>query len=119
MGKIATGKIATAQRAKWAKWAKIKREKKRPDTESRAFSEQQEDKVRLKLLEFPDHIFYRLRGLLLAANCELVCRPGRGLVLVYREVYQARVVVPYLVHLGAVGRARDRERAGEEKRRQA
>src|SRR6202011_3243468 len=95
--------------------AKVKGEEKWPDTdEIRVFSEQTRGQKRLKPGILRLHL-YRLRGLSLAANCELVGRPGRGPVLVYRGVHQARVVVPYLVHLGAVGRARDRERAGEEK----
>ena len=50
--------------------------------------------------------------LLLAAKVHLVCYASRGLVLVYRKMYQSRVFVPYLVHFAAIRGAVDRERAG-------
>src|ERR1700694_3797410 len=75
-GARARRKIAAAQRAKWAK---VKREKKRPDTDqSRAFSEQTRGQSTAEAPGISRPHLYRLHGLLLAANCELVRRPGRG-----------------------------------------
>jgi len=36
-------------------------------------------------------------------------------MLIYHEMYQPRVVLAYFMHVGVVGWAGDRERAGEQK----
>ena len=57
-------------------------------------------------------------SLLIAAKRHLVRHAGGGRMRVDREMAQPRVFVPYLMHLAAIRRAGDRDRAGKEERRQ-
>jgi hypothetical protein len=59
------------------------------------------------------------RLLLLAANRNLVRLASRRLMLVDHDVNQSGVVLAYFVHIDVIRRAGDRERAGEQKCRQA
>ena len=60
-----------------------------------------------------------LGALLLAANRNLVRLACRRLMLVDHDVNQSGVVLAYFVHIDVIRRAGDRERAGEQKCRQA
>src|SRR4029077_14377338 len=55
-------------------------------------------------------------SLLIAANGHLVCHASRGRMRIDREMTQPRVFVSYLVHLAAIRRTGDRDRAGEDQR---